>query len=252
VVSGYIEGAYMNEDGDVAFIWDIQADTIEALFLNGWLVLKEGDEVDVTGDGIPDAGAVLENFTGISSLTMSDRDPSDETVQLYFTADVNLPPTRVASRDFASSAVEPAGAADAEARGLEGMPEESPRTRDARATVEGFFMLIANPDPTGVSEPSSRSERDHAGLLNVYPNPAHSQAMWIRFDVPRTGWVTLAVFDLAGRRVRTLESGQRSAGQRTVRWDGRDEEGRRVAAGPYFVRFTAAGESATERVVLVR
>ncbi len=89
-LSGAIEGAYMNEDGDVAFIWDVQAGALEALYLNDQLLLTEGDEVDWTGDGAVDAGYTLTNFTGISALTIGDRDGMNE-VRVYFTADVADP-----------------------------------------------------------------------------------------------------------------------------------------------------------------
>jgi hypothetical protein len=252
VLSGSIEGAYMNEDADVAFIWDIQAGTIEALYLNSRLVLQEGDEVDITGDGIPDPGAVLEDFSGISSLTMTDRDPVGGNVRLYFTATVNVPPMRVASRPGLMPGSERAIEMDAEACGLEDVREVSSDGRDGRVSLEGAFVLVGNPNLTNAPEPLARPGSRRAGLLQVSPNPVRSDGAWIVFDVPRAGPVTLAVYDLAGRRVRTLDSGQRLAGERTVRWDGRDDLGNKVAAGSYFVRYRTGEETATERVVLVR
>ncbi|MBC7773030.1 MAG: hypothetical protein H7210_11080 [Pyrinomonadaceae bacterium] len=88
VVQGDIEGAYLNNDGDYAVIWDTAANTIETLIVNGRILLREGDAVDFDGDGFPDAGAVLTNFTGISTLTMSDRYSGG--VDVYFVADANV------------------------------------------------------------------------------------------------------------------------------------------------------------------
>jgi len=92
VYAGNIEAAYLNEDGDVAYIWEITNDAgnFEALFLNGCLVLMEGDPVDWNGDGVidpNDGGGVVANFTGITSLAMGDRD-ADRLVDIYFTADI--------------------------------------------------------------------------------------------------------------------------------------------------------------------
>jgi len=85
-----IEGAYMNDDGDVAFIWDIAGAPVrEALFLNGRLVLVEGDQVDFDNDGAPDPNSILTDFTGISSLTISDR-LEGGVIALYFTADASV------------------------------------------------------------------------------------------------------------------------------------------------------------------
>jgi hypothetical protein len=89
---GAIEGAYMNAEGDVGYIWDITIPggaNLEALFLDGELLIREGDLVDWNNDGRldhADEGAYIENFTGTSSLTISDRMPGD-VIDLYFTAD---------------------------------------------------------------------------------------------------------------------------------------------------------------------
>lgn len=91
-LSGSIEGAFMNEDGDYVVIWDVDLPTganVEAMIFNGEVVLKEGDIIDVDGDGVPDPEAVVDNFTGISSVVLSDRD-EDGAVSIYFTADVDV------------------------------------------------------------------------------------------------------------------------------------------------------------------
>ena len=92
VVSGSIEGAYMNEQGDCAYIWDIQDNSLEALFFNGELLLKEGDAVDIDGDGVIDPDTAITSFTGISTLSCSDRD-AEGMVNIYFTADVDIEAT---------------------------------------------------------------------------------------------------------------------------------------------------------------
>ena len=93
-LSGSIEGAYMNENGDIAFAWDVDSGSLEALYLNDQLLLTEGDEVDWDGDGTVDTDFNLTDFTGISSLTIGDRNGSDE-VNVYFTADVSDPSSTV-------------------------------------------------------------------------------------------------------------------------------------------------------------
>jgi hypothetical protein len=85
-LTGSIEGAYMNENGQIAYIWDVVGpSTLEALFFEDRLLLKEGDEVDWDGDGAVDAGAVVTDFTGISALTLG-LEPA-----LFFTADIVVP-----------------------------------------------------------------------------------------------------------------------------------------------------------------
>ena len=92
-LSGSIEGGFFNEDGDYAVIWDVNSgpDNLEALIVNGRVVLLEGDAIDWNGDGTidgSDQGATLTDFTGISALTLSNRDGS--LVDLCFTADCDV------------------------------------------------------------------------------------------------------------------------------------------------------------------
>jgi hypothetical protein len=80
------------------------------------------------------------------------------------------------------------------------------------------------------------------------PNPMSREA-WFAFDLPRAAPVTLDIFDLAGRRVARLVSGERGAGHYEARWTGTHDGGGRVKAGLYFARFTTPGLSRVERIV---
>jgi predicted glutamine amidotransferase len=91
----------------------------------------------------------------------------------------------------------------------------------------------------------------HPALGPSRPNPG-PPGMRIQFDVPARGAVGLDIYDVAGRRVRTLVAGTLPAGRHDVTWDGRDQGDRPVAAGTYFYRLSCAGVSATHRLVLVR
>ncbi|MEM1452011.1 MAG: hypothetical protein AAGI22_23080 [Planctomycetota bacterium] len=87
VVSGSIEGAFVNESNELVVIWDIVdagGGTIEAMLLEGEIVLREGDPVDWDGDGVIDPGVTITNFTGTSSVTI------DANGAIYFTADCDV------------------------------------------------------------------------------------------------------------------------------------------------------------------
>jgi hypothetical protein len=89
-------------------------------------------------------------------------------------------------------------------------------------------------------------------LANAWPSPSHVAAGAVfRFGLERRANASLAVYDPAGRRVRVLASGERDAGEHTVRWDGRDESGGPAGPGLYFVHFVTPGFAATRRLVLV-
>jgi len=83
------------------------------------------------------------------------------------------------------------------------------------------------------------------------PNPFR-WVTTVSYALPREEPVRLTVHDAAGRLVSELETGVREAGRHDVTWNGRDRDGRTVAAGVYFVRLDAARESRVSKLVLVR
>jgi hypothetical protein len=88
-------------------------------------------------------------------------------------------------------------------------------------------------------------------LHSNLPNPFNPRTL-IRYDVPEGGGeVTLRIFDVSGRLVKTLVAARRSAGRQSVRWDGRDEAGRAVASGVYFCRMQADSFVQTRKLVLL-
>ena len=88
-LTGAIESAYMNKDGDLAFVWPTGSPAVGSLFVNDVLMLREGDSVDLDGDGVVEPTSILRNFTGISGLTLSDRDGTGA-VRAYFVGDVDI------------------------------------------------------------------------------------------------------------------------------------------------------------------
>ena len=87
-------------------------------------------------------------------------------------------------------------------------------------------------------------------LAGNAPNP-FAAATELRFALPAAGPIDLAVFDIAGRRVRTLAAGRRDAGVHRLVWDGRDDAGRAAGAGVYFARLRA-GDRTLERKMVMR
>ncbi len=75
-------------------------------------------------------------------------------------------------------------------------------------------------------------------LSQNYPNPFNPETT-IKYQLPNSAQVLLAIFDLSGRRTATLESGFRAAGEHLAHWNGLDDDGRRVATGVYLYRLEA-------------
>ncbi|MCK4413428.1 MAG: T9SS type A sorting domain-containing protein [Candidatus Eisenbacteria sp.] len=87
-------------------------------------------------------------------------------------------------------------------------------------------------------------------LFQNQPNPFAPETR-IDFELPREGPVELAIYSVNGRLIRSLLKEKRSAGPHTVRWDGRDDDGRKVASGVYFYNLTAPGVQESRQMILL-
>jgi subtilisin family serine protease len=112
------------------------------------------------------------------------------------------------------------------------------------AAASGGSLTAVEPD---APEPLLIGPR----LAQNHPNPFNPSTR-IAFGLPSGGPVTVTVYDLAGRRVRELLRADLPAGDHSVRWDGRRDDGRPAAAGMYLYRLTAGGETLTRKAMLVK
>jgi hypothetical protein len=96
--------------------------------------------------------------------------------------------------------------------------------------------------------PASRGE---LALWQNTPNPFRGSTE-IRFELPRAGVVDLAVFDVGGRRVAGLLSGELGAGRHVATWNGRGAGGDAAASGVYFVRLTTPERTVTRDMLLLK
>jgi len=122
----------------------------------------------------------------------------------------------------------------------------------AMATILGITFLW---EPTSVLDPENDPE-ETTKLLTVLrlfqnqPNPFSPETRII-FDLPSAGKVDLGIYSPDGRRVRTLISGERSAGRQEVTWDGRDDAGRAAPAGVYFYSLTSPRIAESRQMILL-
>jgi hypothetical protein len=89
-----------------------------------------------------------------------------------------------------------------------------------------------------------------ARLLACQPNPFDGTTA-IRYELPAVMDVSLRVYDVAGRLVRTLESGRREPGSHAVQWGRTGPDNRRVPAGVYFVRLSANRFEMSRKAVVI-
>lgn len=97
----------------------------------------------------------------------------------------------------------------------------------------------------------ARAGADGVFLWSPAPSPARSEVT-IRFALRSPLPLTLAIHDLAGRRIRLLAQGSTSEGPHAIVWDGTGDDHARCAAGVYFVRCTTATAALTTKLTLLR
>ena len=96
------------------------------------------------------------------------------------------------------------------------------------------------PNPTALRFSFQPNPAQHTALIRYTIEPAHA-------GVP----FSLAIYDLAGRRVRALSQGLAVPGQSRLAWDLRSEAGRRVPAGIYYLRFSLGNTMRASRIAVL-
>jgi len=92
---------------------------------------------------------------------------------------------------------------------------------------------------------------DAFDLLQNQPNPFNSFTT-IAYAIPIPGHASIRIFNLLGRRVRTLMDDTKSAGSYHIEWDGRDDGNQPVSSGIYFYRLEAGGIIQTRKMLLLK
>jgi hypothetical protein len=118
--------------------------------------------------------------------------------------------------------------------------------------VENVMNFLGR-SPTGAGTGTPDGATFRTGLTATHPNP-FGPSTTIRYSVGSRGRVSLRIFDVAGRVVRTLADREVPPGEYRIAWDGRTDAGLRAASGVYFVRMEARGGDAfraTRKLVLL-
>ena len=98
------------------------------------------------------------------------------------------------------------------------------------------------------SKPATEEIAVNGGVMlrNAFPNPFNTSTL-VRFSVPRTGHVSVKVYNVAGQLVETLVDGELSAGEKSVSFAARN-----LPAGTYFVQAAMGGSKSAKTVVLIK
>ena len=116
--------------------------------------------------------------------------------------------------------------------------------------ADGTVLRYLPDHPMSVETSASGNAPDTYVLFPNYPNPFNTETT-IRYVLPEPVRVRLMIYDVLGRRVRTLVDEEQIAGQHSVIWDGEDGEGERVSSGVYFYCLEMDGEHRKVRRMLL-
>jgi len=148
--------------------------------------------------------------------------------------------------------------------------QNNPKYLNLCENLRDFLLETRIEEPSGwkwqnkiyytIADPTAVAGDDYIeGLprvsLTVAPNPANpSRNNGIRFQVVPNGapTISLRIYDLRGRLVRTLADNELIPSPRTLEWNGHDRNGRRVASGVYFYEVAGPDMTARKKLVLTR
>ena len=109
-----------------------------------------------------------------------------------------------------------------------------------------------NSQPIGVEEPTGAPRFTNA-LYQAQPNPANPSAT-IRYTIAEKGQVSLRIFDVGGRLVRTLVDQVQEPAEAgfEVVWDGMNDQGQRVGSGVFFYQIDAPSFTSSKKLVILK
>jgi len=88
-------------------------------------------------------------------------------------------------------------------------------------------------------------------LNQNFPNPFNAETI-IKFDLPEGAIISLAIYNVLGKKVRELKDEIAVAGSHSITWDGKDDKGRQVSSGEYVCALKVGINYFTMKMVLLR
>ena len=124
-------------------------------------------------------------------------------------------------------------------------------------TAAGFSRLFSRTTAVAAPRTEENIPADFA-LAQNFPNPFSANGTFgnpsteIAFQLARAGQVEVAIYNIAGEKVRTLMAGNMPPGNHTVKWDGKNERGQRLASGTYIYRLQAGTFREAKKMLLLQ
>jgi hypothetical protein len=119
------------------------------------------------------------------------------------------------------------------------------------ASVRHLNLVVGTPSFARAHGDSSSAEPRDFALYQNYPNPFNPHTV-ITYTLPEPVRVLVEIYDVVGRRVRTLVDQEQRPGRYEIQWDARSDNGRQLSSGVYFYRMRAGPFTTVRKAVLMR
>ncbi len=116
--------------------------------------------------------------------------------------------------------------------------------------LKGGLYLYRNQTVTGLTNTNSDQIKNYF-LISAYPNPFNSESV-ISFETGKKGNYALKVFDILGREIKNIFSGELVKGKYKFRWDGKTKDGIPAATGIYLVTAKNKDNMKTVKIILLK
>ena len=131
---------------------------------------------------------------------------------------------------------------------------DSSNASNVKVTTTGPCQVCSPPGESKIGPfdfTETQEHPKHFSLSQNYPNPFNLNTQ-ISYAIPQNADVEITIYNILGRKVKTLNLGHQAPGYKTVTWDGKDNSGNEVASGIYFYRIVAGEFNQTQKMTLLK
>jgi len=121
---------------------------------------------------------------------------------------------------------------------------------DLEGNMTLFGPVSATTVASGVGKGQQNTANDYQ-LRAAYPNPFNGSAM-IQYHLPQAGFVRIDLFNMLGQKVRTLVAGNQTTGTHQLQWNAKDDFGRPVSSGVYFIKMAVHDFKTQQRILYMK
>lgn len=125
------------------------------------------------------------------------------------------------------------------------------KNKDGNVSSPSSIGLFKTNETSEITEVTSDNVTHEFNLYQNYPNP-FNPATRINYTLPQDAFVTLKIYDMLGREIKTLISENKNAGNHSVDWNGEDNFGNKVASGTYIYRIVAGNYTSAMKMILLK